>query len=131
MTDNKGSFDFVIFDELFYKSEELINSDKPLLINVDAKISNDGRIRLSALEIKDLEKVVNNIPEIISFKINNLSNLDKLKNILNKFPDGKSRVKLFIQRNSQEYEINLDQGYYITNSDRDYFKKIPGIKLIR
>ena len=131
MTDNKGSFDFVVFDELFYASEDLINSDKPLLITVEAKIGHDGRIRLSALEIKDLENVITNIPEVLSFQINNISNLEKFKNVLNKFPEGKSRIKLFIQKNTQEFEINLDQGYLITPSDKNYFNKIPGIKLIR
>ena len=130
MTDNKGSFDFVVFDELFYDSEDLINSDKPLLITVEAKIGHDGRIRLSALEIKDLENVITNIPEVLSFQINNISNLEKFKNVLNKFPEGKSRIKLFIQKNTQEFEINLDQGYLITPSDKNYFNKIPGIKLI-
>ena len=33
-------------------------------------------------------------------------------------------------KNTQEYEINLDQGYLITPSDKNSFNKIPGIKLI-
>ena len=130
MTDSKGAFEFLVFSEIFSSSIDLLNSEASILVSVDAKMEDSGRIRLSALEIKNLENEVLMVPEIISFRVKDLSAVDNLKTFLEDVPEGFSRIKLFLKNGHEEYEVNLDEGFFVDFDQRERLKAIPGVQLI-
>ena len=87
-------------------------------------------MRLNAINIEDLEKLSMDTSEILTFKIEKIECIDKLKEFLGSFSKGNSYIKLFIKIDNKECEVNLPNGYSLTSDDKEQLYKIKGVRVI-
>ena len=128
MTDNCGPFDFLAFDELAVDIKNFLEKNKPILIDVEAKKDEASGIRLSGLDVQDLEEVSMNTSEILTYDVKDLNSLENLKIFLNDIPDGNSRIKLFLNINKKKCEINIPKGYALDADHKEQLKQIDGLQ---
>ena len=130
MTDNFGPFDFLAFDEIAIQTKNYFDNNKPICVSVEARIDENSSVRLNAIHIEDLEKLSMDTSEILSFNIEKIECIDKLKEFLGNFSKGNSYIKLFIKIDNKECEVNLPNGYSLTSDDKDQLYKINGVRVI-
>mgnify|MGYP003302777630 FL=1 len=130
MTDNYGPFDFLAFDEIAIQTKNYFDNNKPICVSVEARIDENSGVRLNAIHIEDLEKLSMDTSEILSFKIEKIECIDKLKEFLENFSKGNSYIKLFIKIDNKECEVNLPNGYSLTSDDKEQLYKIKGVRVI-
>tara|TARA_A100001015_G_scaffold311276_1_gene414222 strand:+ start:2309 stop:5734 length:3426 start_codon:yes stop_codon:yes gene_type:complete len=130
MTDNYGPYDFLAFDEIAIQAKNYFDNNKPICVSVEVRIDENSGVRLNAIHIEDLEKLSMDTSEILSFKIENIECIDKLKEFLGSFSKGNSYIKLFIKIDNKECEVNLPNGYSLTSDDKEQLYKIKGVHVI-
>ena len=130
MTDNYGPFDFLAFDEIAIQVKNYFDNNKPICVSVEARIDENSGVRLNAIHIEDLEKLSMDTSEILSFKIEKIECIDKLKEFLGNFSKGNSYIKLFIKIDNKECEVNLPDGFSLTSNDKEQLCKIKGVRVI-
>ena len=130
MTDNYGPFDFLAFDEIAIQAKNYFDNNKPICVSVEARIDENSGVRLNAIHIEDLEKLSMDTSEILSFKIEKIECIDKLKEFLGNFSKGNSYIKLFIKIDNKECEVNLPDGFSLTSNDKEQLCKIKGVRVI-
>ena len=130
MTDNYGPFDFLAIDEIAIQAKNYFDNNKPICVSVEARIDENSGVRLNAIHIEDLEKLSMDTSEILSFKIEKIECIDKLKEFLGSFSKGNSYIKLFIKIDNKECEVNLPNGYSLTSDDKEQLYKIKGVRVI-
>ncbi len=130
MTDKYGPFDFLAFDEISIEIRKYLETNKPIVIDVEAKKDDGSGIRLNGLDIKNLEDLSMNISEILSYKVKDLDSLENLKTFLGKVPAGNSRIKLFLNIDSKLCEINLPDNYALDINHKEELSRINGIESI-
>ena len=130
MTDNYGPYDFLAFDEIATQAKNYFDNNKPICVSVEARIDENSGVRLNAIHIEDLEKLSMDTSEILSFKIEKIECIDKLKEFLGSFSKGNSYIKLFIKIDNKECEVNLPNGYSLTSDDKEQLYKIKGVRVI-
>ena len=104
--------------------------EKPLVVETDAKSDVSGRIRLNALKIEELEHFIQSIPGTLDLRVNNINSIKILKNVLDDFDDGLSKVKLIIRNDSFEHEVILEKSYKLSLFEREKINEIKGIEII-
>ena len=130
MTDNYGPYDFLAFDEIAIQAKNYFDNNKPICVSVEVRIDENSGVRLNAIHIEDLEKLSMDTSEILSFKIEKIECIDKLKEFLGSFSKGNSYIKLFIKIDNKECEVNLPNGYSLTSDDKEQLYKIKGVHVI-
>ena len=68
--------------------------------------------------------------EILSFKIEKIECIDKLKEFLGNFSKGNSYIKLFIKIDNKECEVNLPDGFSLNSNDKEQLCKIKVVRVI-
>ena len=130
MTDNFGPFDFLAFDEIAIQAKNYFDNNIPICVSLEARIDENSGVRLNAIHFEDLEKLSMDTSEILSFKIEKIECIDKLKEFLENFSKGNSYIKLFIKIDNKECEVNLPNGYSLTSDDKEQLYKIKGVRVI-
>ena len=128
MTDSFGPYDFLAFDDVYFEVKEFLEKNKPILVSVETKVEDSGRVRLNALEVKDIQKETLSYSEVLSYNVLDLNCLEKLKEFLDKVPEGHSRIKLFVKIKEKECEINLPNGYELDVDQKEKLSQINGIE---
>ena len=112
------------------QAKNYFDNNKPICVSVEARIDENSGVRLNAIHIEDLEKLSMDTSEILSFKIEKIECIDKLKEFLENFSKGNSYIKLFIKIDNKECEVNLPNGYSLTSDDKEQLYKIKGVRVI-
>ena len=128
MTDNYGPFDFLAFDDISVDIKKYLERNKPILVDVEAKKDEASGLRLSGLDIQDLEEVSMNTREILTYDVKDLNSLENLKIFLSDIPEGNSVIKLFLNINQKKCEINIPKGYALDADHKEQLKQIDGIQ---
>ena len=108
--------------------KNFLERNKPILVDVEAKKDEASGLRLTGLDVQDLEEVSMNTSEILTYDVKDLNSLQNLKAFLNNIPDGNSRIKLFLNINQKKCEINIPKGYALDTNHKEQLKQIEGIQ---
>ena len=130
LSDDTGSFECMMFSEVLAASRELLDSEMPLLLTMDAQLEND-KVRLLATRVDSLEKVL--AARVHNLKIRIAPNLPmgEFRDLMAADGRGKGRIVLLTRSNGHIIEVALPGGYDIQPKTLSGLKNIPGVAEIR
>jgi DNA polymerase-3 subunit alpha len=127
MSDASGMFEITVFSEVLAVSRELLESGIPLIATVDVQRWNDG-FRLTAQDIQPLEEAAVRAAAGLRVFMRDLEPLNSLAKVFSEHGErGPGRVRLMLEADDREIEMDLPQGYAISVAVRSAVKAIPGI----
>lgn len=131
-SDTSGSFEFTVFSEGLSHYRDILKSDRPLLITVNAEKeegSDDPRMILQHAEI--LDDVISQTAGGIMIVIDRAEAVEPLKNTIGDLRPGRSRVLFAVLADKWEVEIVCEKTYALTADVLSALPKIQGVSEVR
>ncbi len=127
MSDASGTFEVTVFSEVLAVSRELLESGAPLIATVDVQRWNEG-FRLTAQDIQPLDEAAVKAAAGLLVFMRDGEPLNSLARVFTEHGErGPGRVRLMLEADNREIEMDLPQGYAISVAVRSAVKAIPGI----
>ncbi len=131
MSDATGSYEITVFSEVLATGRELLESGVPLLATVDVQRWNDG-VRLTAQAIQPLDEAAARAAAGLCVFMRDETPLNSLANVFREHGEkGPGRVRLMLEMDSREIEMDLPGSYAISVAMRSAVKSIPGVLDVR
>ena len=131
MSDATGSYEITVFSEVLAGSRELLESGVPLLATVDVQRWNEG-FRLTAQSIQPLDEAAARAAAGLCVFMCDETPLTSLANVFREHGEkGPGRVRLMLETEDREIEIDLPGGFAISVAMRSAVKSIPGVMDVR
>jgi DNA polymerase-3 subunit alpha len=130
LSDPGGSFEVTVFAELLGHRRDLLEGDRPLLIDVDARL--DGDIaRLTAIRIEPLDAKIGQVAGAVEIQLTELDAASKIRSILEAGEPG-ARVRLRVPlETGEEVVIALEPRHSLPPARRLDVERTPGIAAVR
>ena len=126
-----GIFEVTLFSEILAQSREVIGSGKPLLFTCETRTDASGALRLTVLEIKELDKALASIGSGIKINVKTEEALTKLQKTITNSASGKGRIRLILDvGEADKVELALADTYEISAELRASIESLPGIASI-
>jgi DNA polymerase III subunit alpha len=136
LSDAFGVYETSIYDEGLLNNRELLEIGNLVLLQLDAKLNDDGGMRLIVQSVSLLEdslKIAENsvpIPRNISFVLQNQAAISQIKDELESLNAGATKIALRIPIDAERYAvINLPKYYSLSNQTIASLAQINGVKL--
>lgn len=143
LSDPTGVCEVVLFSEVLAAASELIEGDRPLLIDATARLDDD-RVRLTAQRVRDLEDSAATAEARLRVWLKNVDGVAPLAALLRDEPGAtggvaggngengarprpKGRISVLVTAGDQEVEIALAGGYACTPQVQGAIKSLPGV----
>jgi DNA polymerase-3 subunit alpha len=127
LSDRSGVFEVVVFQDVLAKTRELLVAGQPLLLTVDARVD-DEDLRLSAVEIEDLDEAVAHAAAGLRLYMRDDKPLPHLKSLLQRESKGRGRISVVMDLDQgEEVEMELPGGYRLSQEIRRSLKSLPGV----
>jgi DNA polymerase-3 subunit alpha len=127
LSDKSGVFEIVVFSEVLNKSRDLLVAGQPVLVQVDARVDDDGT-RMSAAEIQDLDAAAANTAAGLRLHMRDQRPLSQLKTILQRESRGRGTVSVVLDlEDGAEVEMALPGRYRLSTGARQAMKALPGV----
>jgi DNA polymerase-3 subunit alpha len=136
LSDSSGAYEVTAFSEILAENRELLESGKPVLLQVAARLEDD-QPRLTVQSIRDLETAAASAPMVIKIWLDDPAPLPSLKSIIDREAGGENgnggpgggrgRISLMIPSADREVEVRLDGAYMCTPQVRAAIRAIPGV----
>ncbi|MGC2854309.1 DNA polymerase III subunit alpha [Novispirillum sp. DQ9] len=130
LSDAGGSYEAMFFSEVLNASREMLDSGKPLLISMDARLDGE-QVRLNAQHVSTIDSVVSKVTKKVMIYFDEPEVLPPLKQILSRDAKGHGRIVLVPRTGSQEVEISLKEGFALNGGTIAALKDLPGIAEVR
>ncbi len=131
MSDATGSYEITVFSEVLAGSRDLLESGVPLLATVDVQRWNDG-FRLTAQGIQPLDEAAARAAAGLCVFMCDETPLTSLANVFREHGEkGPGRVRLMLETEDREIEIDIPGGFAISVAMRSAVKSIPGVMDVR
>ncbi|MFA7428641.1 MAG: DNA polymerase III subunit alpha [Rhodospirillaceae bacterium] len=130
LSDAGGAYEAMFFSEVLQASREFLESGRPLLISMDARLEGE-QVRLLAQHVTTIDSVVSKVTKKVMVYFSDVHVLDQLKQILSRDARGHGRIVLVPRTGSQEVEVSLKDGYALAGGTLAALKDIPGITEVR
>ena len=131
MSDASGTYEITVFSEVLALCRELLESGVPLLATVDVQRWNDG-FRLIAKNIQPLDEAAARATKGLCVFVRDKTPLPSLATVFRDHGEkGAGRVRLMLEGQDREIEIDLPGGYAISVAMRAAVKAIPGVIDVR
>jgi len=130
LSDAGGGYEAMFFSEILSSSRDLLDSGKPLLLSVDARLDGD-QVRLSVQHVESLDNAVSRATKKIMVVFDAPTCLGKVRQIINSDAKGHGRVVLVARTRSQEVEMPLRQGFALSGHTLGALKDVPGVLEVR
>jgi len=129
-SDLGGVFELFVFSEILEQNRGILREGKSLLITVIKDISNqDNRFkRISVRKLISLGEISKHSIPKITFEIEELKNLKKLKDLISE--KGDTNVKIVVQYNSKNLIFELSEKRKINPEILKSLKNVPYLKRI-
>ncbi|MEX2615987.1 MAG: DNA polymerase III subunit alpha [Alphaproteobacteria bacterium] len=131
MSDATGSYEITVFSEVLAGSRDLLESGAPLLATVDVQRWNEG-FRLTAQSIQPLDEAAARAAAGLCVFMCDETPLTSLANVFREHGEkGPGRVRLMLETDDREIEIDIPGGFAISVAMRSAVKSIPGVMDVR
>ena len=130
LSDDTGSFECMMFSEVLAASRELLDSELPLLLTLDAQLEND-KVRLLATRVDSLERVLAAKVRNLKIRISPDLPVAELLDLMTKDGRGKGRVVLETRSNGHWIDVALPGGYAIQAKTFSGLKDMVGVVEMR
>ncbi|MDC1383375.1 DNA polymerase III subunit alpha [Candidatus Puniceispirillum sp.] len=125
-TDQTGVFEVTFFSEVLAEGNELLDSEKPLLISANLKADNNGT-RLLAGRVQLLDDAIAAWHGGVALWVKDVEPLKLLKEALKADGPGKAEVKIQLLVEEREVSIGLPGRFKLSGKLREELRRMPGI----
>jgi DNA polymerase III subunit alpha len=126
LSDATGVFEVTLFQETLAISRELLEPGNAVLLTVDVQ-PNGEEYRLTCQEVKALEGAVSAASEGLKVVINDKAALPALREVVEKLPAGRSKLRLTLELDGSR-EVDLLLGTFsLSPQVRTTIKAAPGV----
>ncbi len=126
LSDPSGSVEVALFSETLAACRELLEANVPLLISISVQIEG-GVPRVTARSVQGLDDAVSGTAANLDVHLTECTCLERLRTALDEAGKGRGRVRLVIEADDREIEIELPDGYAITPAVCMEIGKFPGV----
>ncbi len=125
-TDQTGVFEVTFFADVLAETNDLLESQKPLLISANLKVDESG-MRLLAGRVQLLDNAIADWHGGVMLWIKDEKPLNLLKEALKLDGPGKAEVKIRLTANGKEVCIGLLGRFKLSGNLRQELRRMPGI----
>ena len=127
ISDSSGMAEVTVFSEVLAVSRELLESGRPILMTVEARLDGDS-LRLTAQRIEDLDGVAASTSAGLRIFVEDPRPLERVREALARESRGKGKVTLILDLDRRrEVEMTLPGGYAISPAVASMLKTINGV----
>ena len=129
-TDQTGVFEVTFFSDVLAEANDLLDSEKPLLISANLKVEDNGP-RLLAARVQLLDDAIAAWHGGVALWVQDAKPLKSLKEALKSDGPGKAEVKIQLIVKGQEICIGLPGRFKLSGDLRQELRRMPGILNVR
>jgi DNA polymerase-3 subunit alpha len=129
-TDQTGVFEVTFFSDVLAETNDLLDSEKPLLISANLKVEDNGP-RLLAARVQLLDDAIAAWHGGVALWVQDEKPLKSLKEALKSDGPGKAEVKIQLIVKGQEVCIGLPGRFKLSGDLRQKLRRMPGILNVR
>ncbi|RZO36150.1 MAG: DNA polymerase III subunit alpha [Rhodospirillaceae bacterium] len=131
VSDTSGVFEVVVFSELLATGRELLEGGQRVLITVDVRADDGAGVRLSATNVRPLDKALANASTELQIVIEDEEAIPGIQHALETGDPGKCKVALIVDiGDHQEVEVKLPKKIALTGDFRAAVAHLPGVVAI-
>jgi DNA polymerase-3 subunit alpha len=125
-TDQAGVFEVTFFSDVLAEANDLLESEKPLLISVNLKVE-DNRPRLLAARVQLLDDAIAARHGGLALRVKDEKPLEYVKAALKVDGPGKAEIKIQLVVNGNEVSIAIPGRFKLSSDLRQELRRMPGI----
>ena len=132
MSDSSGSFEVVVFSDLYGAIMDKLDSKSAFLVTASARLEGDA-LRLTANRVEDLERAVAAMPSGLSLRLSGRADedaqtLERLEALLEGKQVGRAQIRLCVPLpDGAEAELTLPGRYALSTATRAELRTLPGV----
>jgi len=127
LSDATGVLEATAFSEVLATSRELLDSGKPLLLGVEARMG-DGGMRVGIASVRDLEQAAAEAGKELVVHVNEAQAFQHISTILEDEKPGRATVRLVLEVESdREVCLTLNRRIALSPSTAQAVKSMPGV----
>ena len=127
VSDLSGSHEIVLFTEILASARDLLDEQRPLLIEADARVDGET-VKFSARRVRDLDEAAAGASAGYRVRANGEFPAERLKRILERAASGKGRITLAYTAPSGEIvDIVLGKRFALSPGLRAQIESLPGV----
>jgi len=132
LSDASATLEAVVFSEVLNTARDMLESQKPLLVGVDARVEGeDGDVRLMVQSVDSLDVAVAKTVAQLKVYVNESGPLKRVREILENDPPGKKRVFVVPRTPEREVEVELAKRHGLTAETLMALRGVPGVLDVR
>jgi DNA polymerase-3 subunit alpha len=125
-TDQTGVFEITFFSDILAETQELLDSDMPVLVAANLRMEENGP-RLTAAKVEALDSAIAAWNGGVGVWIEDERPLDPLKKLLVEDGPGKAEVKLRLVVDDHEVSLSVPGTFRLSGDTRQALRKLPGV----
>ena len=125
-TDQTGMFEVTFFADILAESQDLLDSDMPVLVAANLRLEENGP-RLTAARVQALDEAIAAWNGGIGIVIKDDRPLPKLKSLLADDGPGQAEVKLQLAIDGKAVRVALPGRYRLSGDARQSLRQLPGV----
>ncbi|WP_404378886.1 DNA polymerase III subunit alpha [Caenispirillum salinarum] len=127
LSDAGGTYEVMFFSEILAASREILESGKPVVITVDARLDGE-QVRLGAKAVENLEEVAARSTKKLEIHIDNPEPLERLRAVIDKDKPGNGTI--VVVAHLDEYNVELkysDRQFQLSAATLSALRNTPGV----
>mgnify|MGYP002835673914 CR=1 FL=1 len=125
-TDQTGVFEVTFFSDILVDSQELLDSDMPVLVSANLRLEEKGP-RITAARVQALDEAIAAWNGGVGIWVQDDKPLPALKSLLEEDGPGRAEVKLRLIIDDKEVSVALPGRFRLSGEARRSMRQIPGI----
>jgi DNA polymerase-3 subunit alpha len=125
-TDQSGMFEVTFFADILAESQELLDSDMPVLVAANLRLEENGP-RLTAARVQALDDAIAAWNGGVGVVVQDDRPLPALKSLLSEDGPGQAEVKLQLEIDGKAVRVALPGRYRLSGEARQSLRQLPGV----
>jgi DNA polymerase-3 subunit alpha len=132
LSDATATLEAVVFSEVLNEARDLLESQQPLLVGVDARVEgDDSDVRLMMQSVERLDVAVAKTVAQLKVYVGEPGPLARVREILENDPPGQKRVFVVPRSPDREVDIELPKRHRLTAETLMALRGVPGVLDVR
>ena len=125
-TDQTGVFEITFFSDILAESQELLDSDLPVLVSANLRLEENGP-RITAARVQALDEAIAAWNGGVGIWLQDDRPLPALKSLLEEDGPGRAEVKIRLLVDNQEVSVALPGRFKLSGETRRSMRQLPGV----
>ncbi len=127
LSDATGVIEATAFSEVLSSSRDLLDSGRPLLLGIEARLSDSG-LRVGIASVRDLEEAAADSGRELIVHIRNTEALEPISSVLSNEKPGRATVRLLLEVDpAREISVELKHKISLSSATAQAMKSLPGV----